>query len=74
MWARDLANGDKAIVLFNSGTTSTEVSVTWASLNCSGHYHVRNLWSQTDLGIFSTGFNASAVAPRDVLMLRISVA
>jgi alpha-galactosidase len=73
VWVRSLANGDKAVVLFNSGSADVAIGVTWASLNCtSSTYAVRNLWNQTDLGHYTGEFNASSIAARDVLLLRIS--
>lgn len=74
VWSRDLANGDKAVVLFNSGLSAAPMGVTWAQLNCTAtKYSVRNLWAQSDLGTFTGGFNASQpVQPKDVLFLRIS--
>jgi alpha-galactosidase len=76
VWSRDLANGDKAVVLFNSGSSPAPVGVTWAQLNCTAtKYTVRDLWAKADLGTFDTGFNARQPVPsKDVLFLRIAAA
>ena len=80
VWARDLANGDKCVVLYNSGaskengqTDGQKVGVTWEMLGWNGsdvRVQVRDLWAQATLGNFTRGYNAT-LKPRDVQMLRV---
>ena len=55
LWARDLQNGDKAIVLFNGQRTAMgphlNVSCTWRDLGWPEHTHVRirDLWARADV-------------------------
>ncbi|HEY4081058.1 MAG TPA: glycoside hydrolase family 27 protein [Burkholderiaceae bacterium] len=69
VWARPLAGGDIAVVLFNRGTTAADMSVSWGELKLPADTkaEVRNLW---------TGASQSAakgkVAPHGVMMLRIA--
>lgn len=85
VWSRDLANGDKCVVLYNSGGGKSEsasslvVGVTWDMLGWQNDelsdgkdvlVEVRDLWAQSTLGNFSQGYNATLKA-RDVQMLRL---
>lgn len=74
VWARDLAGGDKALVLFNSnGKSSATINVTWAEINGTAKsYHVRDLWARQDVGEMLGGVSASDVPPKDVKFYRIS--
>eukprot|EP00041_Stephanoeca_diplocostata_P029399 m.867086 g.867086 ORF g.867086 m.867086 type:complete len:434 (-) comp23554_c2_seq1:48-1349(-) len=74
VWVRDLANGDKAVVLFNSASnTSATINVTWAELNCTEKsYHVRDLWERQDVGEHVGGIGVADIAPRDVRLYRLS--
>jgi alpha-galactosidase len=82
VWARDLANGDKCVVLYNSGKGKSHgdeltVEVTWDMLGWNTGVEeggviveVRDLWKKETLGNFTSGFNAT-LAVRDVQMLRL---
>ena len=69
VWARPLAGGDVAVVLFNRGKTAADMSVSWAELKLPANTkaEIKDLW---------TGATPSAikgkVAPHGVIMLRIS--
>ena len=82
VWARDLANGDKCVVLYNSGNGKThgkEISdrsnmedVGLGSKSDPADniiVHVRDLWEKS-LGNYSGGYNGT-IAVRDVQMLRL---
>ena len=64
--AKDLADGSKAVGLFNLGE-ETQVQVKWADLGLKGKLHVRDLWRQKDFGRFKDSF--SATVPRHGVML-----
>lgn len=55
VWARDLADGRKAVALFNRGTQDATVSVTFSQLGLSGTPPVRDLWHRQDV----TGMTSS---------------
>ncbi|MFD2162323.1 putative Ig domain-containing protein [Paradesertivirga mongoliensis] len=57
--AKDLENGSIAAGLFNTGDTTTTVTLRWPDLNIVGKYIVRDLWRQKDLGTFVNSFPAS---------------
>ena len=56
VWSKDLADGSKAVGLFNRGEQDTEIAVRWADLGLSGKRVVRDLWRQKDRGTFEQEF------------------
>jgi alpha-galactosidase len=59
VYAKDLADGSKAVGLFNLGETESTVTAPWSELKLSGKCGVRDLWRQKDLGKFdATGFTS----------------
>jgi alpha-galactosidase len=67
---KNLADGSKAIGLFNRGKNAAEVEVTWTELQISGIQVVRDLWHQNDLGDFTQKFTAK-VPSQGVVMVKI---
>lgn len=59
VWARDLADGSKAVGLFNRGEEQAAVTARWADLGLKGKQSVRDLWRQKDLGQFYGQFKAN---------------
>lgn len=73
VYAKDLADGSKAIGLFNLGEDETPVTVHWNDLGLKGKWMVRDLWRQKDLGKFKGSF--TAVIPRHgVVLIKVSQA
>jgi len=70
VYARDLADGSKAVGLFNLGETETQLTINWSDLGRKGRLHVRDLWRQKDLGKFKNSFNA-AVPRHGVVLIRV---
>ena len=71
VWAKDLADGSKAVGLFNLGKTEQTVTAKWSDLGLKGNHEVRDLWRQQDLGDCSDEIRASV--PRHcVVLVRIS--
>ena len=67
---KELADGSKAVGLFNRGKTDIEVTADWKTLQFSGKQMVRDLWRQKDLGIFKEKFS-SLVPAQGVVMVKI---
>lgn len=73
VWARPLADGSRAVGLFNLEEMPARVTAKWPALGITGKQAVRDLWRQLDLGKFSDEF--SAVLPRHgSILLKISPA
>ncbi|MCZ7640890.1 MAG: hypothetical protein M5U12_35455 [Verrucomicrobia bacterium] len=48
---KDLADGSKAVGLFNRGEFPTTVTAAWPALGLDGRYRARDLWRQQDVGL-----------------------
>jgi len=53
VWARPLADGSRAVGLFNRGLVPYDVAVRFSDLGLSGEQPVRDLWRRQDLGTFT---------------------
>ena len=67
---KELADGSRAVGLFNRGKVAVEVTADWKTLQLSGKQMVRDLWRQKDLGIFQDKFS-SLVQAQGVAMVKI---
>jgi hypothetical protein len=70
IWAKTLADGSKAVGLFNCGEQAADVTARWADLGLRGKCQVRDLWRQKDQGPFA-GSYAATVPPHGVRLLRV---
>src|SRR5699024_10082070 len=70
VWTRELADGDRAVLLLNRGVTSARIGVEARELGLDGDRHaVRDLWSGEES---AAGAEIDAlVAPRSAAMLRV---
>jgi alpha-galactosidase len=72
VYAKKMADGSKAVGLFNTGTNGTiTVTVKWSDLKISGSQNVRDLWRQKDLGRFKNDFSLP-VAAHSAELVKIS--
>eukprot|EP00750_Incisomonas_marina_P011167 INCI16350.5.p1 GENE.INCI16350.5~~INCI16350.5.p1 ORF type:complete len:812 (+),score=130.53 INCI16350.5:666-3101(+) len=75
VWGKRLSDGSYAVVLLNlDDTAALDISVPWTAfpgLNATLSYSVRNLWSRSDLGEFSSSFTAAKVPPHANVMIHI---
>lgn len=71
LMVKNLADGSKAVGLFNRGKNAAEVEVNRAELKITGKQSVRDLWHQKDLGTYKEKFSAQVPA-QGVVMIRIS--
>jgi len=72
VWSKTLADGSRAVILFNRGGSEAEVKVNWEEIGYPSHLgaKVRDLWTHKDLGL-STGSFSAKVASHSVVMLKI---
>lgn len=69
--ARDLADGSKAVALFNRGEEPEEVGVEWSSLGLEGKkLEVRDLWKHAPVKASKTHYSTK-VPTHGVVMLRV---
>jgi alpha-galactosidase len=70
IWAKDMADGSKAVGLFNRGYGAANVTVNWADLGLTGKQTVRDLWRQQNVGQFSDNY-AAEVPRHGVVLIRV---
>jgi len=71
VWLKPLADGSRAVALFNRGSESAEIRVTWEMIGLlPGAAVVRDLWAHADAGVIEGGY-AATVPAHGVVMLRI---
>jgi alpha-galactosidase len=72
VWVKQLADGGRAVVLFNRGAQAAELSASWIDIGYPPHLsaRVRDLWSGKDLGQLSGKF-AAEVPSHGVVMVTI---
>jgi alpha-galactosidase len=72
VWSRPLADGGRAVILFNRGAVSAAIAVDWTELGYPRGMkaEVRDLWAHKSLGRKSGSFSAT-VAPHGVVMVRL---
>jgi alpha-galactosidase len=71
VWARPLADGSKAVGLFNRHAQPMEVRVDFRQLGFNGPVRVRDVWSGNSLGTMQGEYQAR-VPGHGVLLLRVS--
>lgn len=60
VWAKQLQDGSRAVVLLNRGASQQTVAATWEQIGYPDHLSasVRDLWAHKDLGKFTGKFSA----------------
>jgi len=72
VWAKQLQDGSRAVVLLNRGSAEEEIAATWQDLDYPDHLSafVRDLWQHRDMGKFTGKFSAR-VASHSVAMVTV---
>jgi alpha-galactosidase len=68
IWAKDLADGSKAVALFNLSDKDRDLGLTKEHLGMSGT--VRDLWRQKDIGPMGDKFSAT-VSPHGAVLVKV---
>ncbi len=73
VWARQMQDGSRAVVLLNRAVIEKEISFSWENLGYPSHLNakVRDLWQAKDLGQFKEKFSTT-VAPHSAVMVRVA--
>jgi len=58
-WHINYSNGTSVVALFNLGTATANVKVTFSDIGLKSPLNVRDIWARKDLGSFSDSFEAS---------------
>jgi alpha-galactosidase len=72
VWAKQLKDGGRAVILFNRSASEQNVAVAWEDIGYPDHLSaaVRDLWQKKDLGKFTGKFSAP-VASHGVVMVTV---
>ena len=72
IWARRLADGGRAVVLFNRTAVVARIAVRWTDIGFrdSDRLRVRDLWRHADAGAFRREYS-DAVPPHGAVMIRV---
>jgi alpha-galactosidase len=73
VWAKQMQDGSRSVVLLNRDTSEKEITVSWEDIGYPGHLSasVRDLWRAKDLGQYKEKFSAR-VAPHSVVMVKVA--
>jgi alpha-galactosidase len=73
VWMKPLADGSRAVILFNRGNEAGDVAVAWEEIGLApgSKALVRDLWKKADVGTQAARFQAK-VEPHDVVMVRVT--
>jgi alpha-galactosidase len=73
VWMKPLADGSRAVILFNRGTEVAPIAAAWEEIGLSPatKARVRDLWKHADLGVVASRFEAR-VPPHGVAMLVVT--
>lgn len=69
VWIKDLADGSKAIGLFNRSSAEAKVELNWKEAGLTGTQNLRDLWQHKDLGAFEETFSQT-IPPHGSVLLR----
>lgn len=69
IWVKPLADGSKAVGLFNRGDEAAAITVNFGDLGFAGSLHLRDLWARRDLGVMRAGYTADVPKHGAVLVL-----
>jgi alpha-galactosidase len=59
VWVKPLADGTKAVGLFNRGRSELAISVRFETIGAGHSARVRDLWARKDLGTFTEKYTAN---------------
>ena len=73
VWSRPLADGSRAVALFNRGLKPYSATARWTDIGVKGRQRVRDLWQRKDLGVFENSYTVT-VPRHGAVMLRVAQA
>ena len=71
VWSKPLADGGRAVGLFNRGDGVAKVTATWSDAGITGTHKIRDLWKHEDLGNMVGAYTAE-VPSHGVVMIKIA--
>jgi alpha-galactosidase len=73
VWVKQLADGSRAVVLFNRGLKDEKMTVKWTEMGYPSYLKalVRDLWQHKDMGKLKDEYSVT-VPSHDAVMLRVT--
>jgi alpha-galactosidase len=71
VWARPLADGGRAVGLFNKGAETAKATLKLSDIGMQGSHKVRDLWKHEDLAPV-TGEYSADVPSHGVVMIKVA--
>jgi len=71
VYVKELADGGRALGLFNRGRQPAKVTANFSDAGVSGKQTVRDLWRQKDVGTFEDKYEAT-VPPHGVVLVKLT--
>jgi alpha-galactosidase len=73
VWMKPLADGSKAVGLFNRGRSELAISVEFGAIGAGHSARVRDLWARKDLGTFAEKYTAN-VPRHGAVLIKVKAA
>ncbi len=70
VWVKQLADGGKAVGLFNRGESAMAIQVNFRTVGGAPNSAVRDLWARKDVGTFKDSYSAE-VPPHGVVLVKL---
>jgi hypothetical protein len=71
VWVKELADGSKAIGIFNMSSNYQDITIQWTDLGLKNKQLVTDVWRQQSKGIFEDRYT-SAIPPHGVKLIRVA--
>jgi len=71
VWVKQLADGSKAVGIFNQGNTPLTATVPFAEIGVANKVKIRDLWEKKDLGEFTDQFTTQ-VPKHGVFLIKVA--
>jgi hypothetical protein len=72
IWKKQLADGSTVVGVYNTGSSTTDITVTFNSLGLSGTATVRDLDARTDLGTATGSWTAAGVPAHGSRLIKLT--
>ncbi len=70
IWVKELADGSKAIGIFNMSDGYKNISINFANLGLEGKYKIRDLWRQINVRNISNSYSSN-IPPHGVSLIKL---
>ncbi|OCT13367.1 hypothetical protein A8709_03700 [Paenibacillus pectinilyticus] len=72
VWYANNGDGTYTVALFNLGNKAAPITVNWSDIGLSGTASVRDLWSHTELGTYTSGYGPVSLEPHASRLFKVT--